>query len=81
MGQLFGIFKKLVHGYVLTEEEKFFIVSLNKVNFGVFDYLSTIFQELEISVLGKAKGNILDLMREGLLIQWCFETANIAILF
>ncbi len=47
----------------------------------VLNYLNNRFNNLDIEVLNRYQGNLLNLMKEGHLEGWCWETTETAILF
>lgn len=64
----------------MTEQEKFKIIYSNQVNQDILKYLTPHFDNLTIEILGDYKGNIIELMKQGLLEGWCWETTNTIIL-
>lgn len=65
----------------MCESERFEEIYLQKASKEVFEYLSNHFQNLKIEILGDYEGNIMELMEKGVLIGWCWETTETAILF
>ncbi|MGN1372228.1 MAG: hypothetical protein ACI4XM_08150 [Candidatus Coprovivens sp.] len=65
----------------LTEMERFTKIRMYKVPKEVFNYLKNLFNNLHIEIVGKYEGNIIDLMNEGKLEGWCWQTTETASLF
>lgn len=81
MFEISKILKKLADGKPLTEEERFKIIKKQKVNLEVLRYLGDRFKNLTIEIVGKYEGNVMDLMKLGLLEDWCWQTTETAIVF
>ena len=65
----------------LTEMERFAKVRMHKAPTEVYEYLKGLFDNLQIEIVGKYEGNLIDLMNEGLLEGWCWQTTETASLF
>ena len=65
----------------LTEMERFAKVRMHKVPTEVYEYLKGLFDNLQIEIVGKYEGNLIDLMNEGFLEGWCWQTTETASLF
>lgn len=65
----------------MSERERFERIYSHKVNKDVYEYLESHFYDLKIEILGDHEGNIMDLMKNGLLEGWCWQTTETAILF
>ena len=65
----------------LTEMERFAKVRMHKAPTEVYEYLEGLFDNLQIEIVGKYEGNLIDLMNEGLLEGWCWQTTETASLF
>lgn len=65
----------------LTEMERFDKVRMHKAPTEVYEYLKGLFDNLQIEIVGKYEGNLIDLMNEGLLEGWCWQTTETASLF
>lgn len=75
------IILKLKNNKSLTIKEKFYYIKSNKVNLDVFKYLSDKFINLKIEICGQYEGNVLDLMKQGLLEGWCWQTTETVSIF
>lgn len=75
------IIKKLITKKPLTEEEKFKILHSKRINPNVIVYLISILENLHIEVLGKYEGSLFELMVQGKLEGWCWQTTSSAIVF
>ena len=65
----------------LTEMERFTKIRMYKAPKEVFNYLKKLFNNLHIEIVGKYEGNLIDLMYEGQLEGWCWQTTETASLF
>jgi hypothetical protein len=65
----------------LTEMERFAKVRMHKAPTEVYEYLEGLFDNLQIEIVGKYEGNLIDLMNEGFLEGWCWQTTETASLF
>jgi hypothetical protein len=65
----------------LTEMERFAKVRMHKAPTEVYEYLKGLFDNLQIEIVGKYEGNLIDLMNEGFLEGWCWQTTETASLF
>lgn len=65
----------------LNEEQRFELISTFQAAEKVFDYIKSKLQNLTIEILGDYVGNIMELMNEGLLEGWCWQTTESAIVF
>ena len=65
----------------LTEMERFAKIRMHKVPKEVFEYLKSLFDNLHIEIVGRYEGNLIDLMNEGKLEGWCWQTTETASLF
>lgn len=76
------MFKKEPHEYTqLTVEKRFDIINAKRVKSEVLEYLKSRFNNLIIEILGDYKGNIFDLMKQGYLEGWCWQTTETSIVF
>ena len=81
---MFGIneiLKKAMNHESLTEEEKFKLLNSKKINPQVIRYISHRLNKLYIEILGDDQGSLLELMRAGKLLGWCWQTTESAIVF
>ena len=81
---MFGINEILNKGIKkqpLTKEEKFKILRSKKINPQILEYLINRLSKLHIEVLGKYEGSIFNLMHDGKLEGWCWQTTESAIVF
>ena len=81
MFEINKIKNKLANKMPLTEEERFRIINNQKIKPEVLKYLSDRFKNLTIEIVDKYEGNIIDLMKLGLLEGWCWQTTETAIVF
>ena len=81
MFEINKIINKLVNKIPLTESERFKIINNKRVKPEVLKYLSERFKNLTIEIVDKHEGNIIDLMNQGLLVGWCWQTTETAIIF
>lgn len=51
----------------MTKEERFDLLSNEKIDKNVYEYLRSFFNDLKIEILGKHEGKLFDLMKRGLL--------------
>ena len=65
----------------LTEMERFAKVRMHKAPTEVYEYLKGLFDNIQIEIVGKYEGNLIDLMNEGFLEGWCWQTTETASLF
>lgn len=65
----------------LTEEQRFEKIYSKNVGGEIFESLKSRFDNLKIEIIGKYEGNLIDLMKRGLLEGWCWQTTETAILF
>ena len=65
----------------MNQKERFEILSNEEIDKEVYLYLKSLLEKLDIEILGKHKGNIIDLMKKGLLEGWCWQTTESAALF
>ena len=65
----------------LSVEKKFDIINSKAVKPEVLKYLKNKLNNLTIEILGDFKGNILDLMKQGYLEGWCWQTTETSIIF
>lgn len=65
----------------MNNQEKLSIIRKSIVDKKVIDYLSSKFNNLQIEILGRYNGKLLDLMHQGKLEGWCWQTTETAILF
>ena len=65
----------------LTEMERFAKIRMHKAPHDVFEYLKSLFDNLNIEIVGRYEGNLIDLMNDGKLEGWCWQTTETAILF
>lgn len=67
----------------LSEQEKFLILrkKTKKLNPKVVQYLVEILDDLYIEVMGIYEGTLFELMVEGKLMSWCWQTTETAIVF
>ena len=65
----------------MSQEERFEILEGEKIDINVYYYLKSLFNDLNIEILGRYEGTIFDLMRTGKLEGWCWQTTETAALF
>lgn len=65
----------------LTEMERFTEIRMHKVPQEVYDYIKSFFDNLHIEIVGRYEGNLIDLMEQGVLEGWCWQTTETASLF
>lgn len=65
----------------LTEMERFAKIRMHKAPNEVYEYLKGLFDNLQIEIVGKYEGNLIDLMNKGVLEGWCWQTTETASLF
>lgn len=65
----------------LNEFERFELISQLDINISVFKYLIIRLQNLTIQIGTDYEGNIIELMSEGLLEGWCWQTTESAVVF
>lgn len=65
----------------LTEMERFAKIRMHKAPTEVYEYLKGLFDNLQIEIVGKYEGNLIDLMNKGVLEGWCWQTTETASLF
>lgn len=63
------------------EKERFKKINSCKVDKSIYEYLKNNFTNLKIEILGDYSGNIIELMENGKLEGWCWQTTETAILF
>ena len=63
------------------EKERFKKINSCKVDKTIYEYLKNSFTNLKIEILGDYSGNIIELMENGKLEGWCWQTTETAILF
>lgn len=81
---MFGINEilcKFFSGKELTEKEKFKILRSKIIDTKVIEYLACKLKPLHIEVLDKYEGSLFELMQEGKLEGWCWQTTESAIVF
>ncbi len=81
---MFGINEilyKVFNKKSLSEEEKFRISTSKKIDRKVIKYLISRLSHLSIEILDKYEGTLLDLMHDGKLEGWCWQTTESAIVF
>lgn len=85
MPDMYEIVSKLMKNEPLSIEERFKYLRLKKADSEVFEYLSSKFNNLTIECFKKYKGyisgDLLDLMKQGLLEGYCFQTTETSSLF
>ena len=57
------------------------LLKKEKIDKEIYEYLKELFQNLNIEILGDYEGKLFDLMNNGLLEGWCWETTETAALF
>ena len=67
--------------YKKEEKERFKKINSCKVDKSIYEYLKNNFTNLKIEILGDYSGNIIELMENGKLEGWCWQTTETAILF
>jgi len=65
----------------LSETERFQLIRMHKVPQEVYDYMKKFFDQLHIEIVGMYEGNLFDLMEQGRLEGWCWQTTETASLF
>lgn len=65
----------------LNQRERFDLIQQVEVSKNVLNYLKNKFQNLSIQILGKHEGNIIELMKRGLLEGWCWQTTESSVVF
>lgn len=65
----------------LTEMERLAKIRMHKAPEEVYNYVKSLFDDLHIEIVGKYEGNLVDLMEQGLLEGWCWQTTETASLF
>lgn len=65
----------------LDELERFKLIRSAVIPKDVLEYLKNKLRNLEIEILGDYSGNIIELMKRGLLEGWCWQTTESAIVF
>ena len=65
----------------LNEHERIDLIHSVKVSKKVLNYLEDKLQNLSIEILGDYKGNIIELMKRGLLEGWCWQTTESTVVF
>lgn len=65
----------------LSETERFQLIRMHKVPQEVYDYIKKFFDQLHIEIVGMYEGNLFDLMEQGRLEGWCWQTTETASLF
>ena len=65
----------------MNAHERLELIHSIKVSEKILNYLKFKLQNLSIEILGKYKGNIIELMNSGLLEGWCWQTTESAIVF
>lgn len=63
------------------EKERFNKINSCKVDKTIYEYLKNKFINLKIEILGDCSGEIIELMENGKLEGWCWQTSETAILF
>ena len=61
--------------------ERFAKIRMHQAPSEVYNYLKSLFVALHIEIVGKYEGNLMDLMNQGLLEGWCWQTTETASLF
>lgn len=65
----------------MGEMERFDILQNEKISKNVYRYLENFFDNLNIEIIGKYKGDLFNLMKRGKLEGWCWQTTESAALF
>jgi len=81
---MFGLkdlLKRIINGEPLTLEQRINILNSKRVDLEVLNYLANKFSHLKIEVCGDYEGDILYLMKNGLLEGWCWQTTESSIIF
>lgn len=65
----------------MSHDERFELIYSQKTKDSVYDYLNSRFENLKIEIYGDYEGQIMTLMKMGVLEGWCWETTETAILF
>lgn len=76
-----AVYYSLLSDGSLDMRQRMFLLEKYKADREVFEFLKPHFDNLNIEILNKNKGNIFDLMRDGHLEGWCWQTTETAILF
>lgn len=75
------IIKVFINENNFKAEDRIKILRANKENIGVTAYLIHRFQNLKIEVLGEYEGKIMELASKDLLLGYCWQTTESAIIF
>ncbi len=81
---MFGIkeiVSKVINKTPLSEEDKLNLLHSKRINPKIVKYLIRRLSELHIEVLGDYEGSIFELMSDGKLEGWCWQTTESAIVF
>lgn len=65
----------------LNAHERIKLIQQFDIDKSVFNYLKSILQNLSIEIGGVYDGNVFELMNEGLLEGWCWQTTESSIVF
>lgn len=65
----------------MSKREKFEIIHSQKISQKVFEYLKPHFDNLKIQIYNDCERDIFELMYNGALVKWCWQTTETAILF
>ncbi len=75
------IFNKFIHHTPISLEKKISTLSYKNMDVKVLKYLRSILKGLYIEIAGDYEGAIFELMSDGILEGWCWQTTESAILF
>lgn len=81
MFEINEILDKAVNKETLTQKEKFEILNFKKIDINVIEYLMERLSNLYIEVAGDYVGTLFDLMKDGQLEGWCWQTTESVIVF
>lgn len=65
----------------MGEKERVSILEDEKIDKNIYFYLESLFKQLNIEICGRCAGNLFDLMMNGKLEGWCWQTTESAALF
>ncbi len=65
----------------LNERERFKLIQQLEINKQALNFLQNQLKNLSIEILGHYEGNVIDLMNDGLLEGWCWQTTESSIVF
>ena len=65
----------------MGEKERFELLKNERIDKEVYEYLKSLFENLDIEILNKDKNKLFKLMKAGKLEGWCWQTTETACLF